>query len=245
MRTSQNLRYGDGYNARPTLSQNLIELRLHLARIRRLPGCSMARHSEVLLDAIARGVVTLPEYAERWSVVVNWSTLFDLDYWKAFVCLATIVEDPKHLKLPLAWQRLRQAVEEGNTPALARSTKDALLELNSRQKECDIWFVPVQLGLLHMGKSTSQVRASLQDNEVPLDLLNTLVQIVIHQGRLRTVEDMWLDCAGVVVNSRIGIAPCFSVRAGGNADDLQIDIGFRQPDEGSPICGSGTFFYNW
>ncbi len=196
-----NYTYPEGYNAHPTLEENIQDLGEELKILRaffpELKNSDFDRHFGY---RIRMGDVVLPEGAERWTLIPLWSKIASHD--KAVTKVLDIIE-PGH-------DHARTG--EGYLRRQARTEK-MLRILREEQHNNDILLVPVQFGLRHRGRSVRRAREVFADNEFGLGTFEVGIMLLTHPEREVQMEQLDVDCAGDEYNEKVELNDGYSRRA--------------------------------
>ncbi len=228
--------YHSGYGVPVTMEENLREVRLAVERLRlSVPGFQGAKYSEFFLEQIESGLIVLPIKAERWSVMLRWTRLFSGGYLAALKCVAGVLGRQQSFD-----GSVLEKMDDRVQIQLARKTGEILVAATAKQNECDILIVPVQLGLNYQGQSLEDVHSKLGDDEAGIDLLNLLVQLLNYPLRLKSHEDLWMDCGGTrLMPDWSRSAPFLRVQK------TQLELKLGDPADDSGGSGVATFFSCW
>lgn len=125
--------------------------------------------------SIPETVPLLPEKAEHYFLIPKWNRI-----GKTYVqaCNAVIAAIKKQ--------------RDGKTYQWVEFTEDNLRPLKRDVPE----IIAAQFGELHKGESVRRVRNSKDSNEALLGLYEICVMVLTHPDRIKSYDDLWIDCAG-------------------------------------------------
>lgn len=170
-----------------------------------------------LLAQIEKNEVKLPEHAEGWFAIPNWtkhSAIFGSTYSQA---VQKVLDTIKQSRGALYNYREGQ-IDEQHLRQSVRSQK-FWQDISEAQGNPDILVVSAQFGLRHRGRSARRAREVFQQNEFGLGAFVNGIMILTHKERLMHYDDLWIDCSGDEFDDpgddvRFDRAPCFSFSGG-------------------------------
>ena len=144
---------------------------------------------------IEKGEVLLPEGAEGWFCVPNWSKhpyIFGQDYSSA---VRNVLGALKKVRGGRFSNYHEGEIDEKHLRQRDR-TKACVQMLSDAQENPDILIVPAQFGIRHRDKSCQRVRFICRGTEWALDSFSIGCMILTHPNRLMYFQDLWIHCAG-------------------------------------------------
>lgn len=199
------------------------------------PGIGFANLD--LVGAIERGEVTLPQHAEGWFSIPDWTKnpiIFGAAYGEALQKMFDTIRVTRNGKFhnyrdgQLGPELLRQT----------EHTENFFRELSEAQGNPDILIVPAQFGIRHRGRSVRRAREVIvsSSGEFGLGAFAVGAMILTHPERLMNYNDLRIDCAGDEFAPEAGgdfsRAPCFYFDGGG-LEFGTIFVGYPREGYGS------------
>jgi hypothetical protein len=199
------------------------------------PGLGYANQD--LLARTEKGGVELPQHAEGWFAIPNWTknpAVFGATYSEA---VQKVLDTIKQSRGELYNYREGQ-IDEKHLRQSAHSQK-FWQDISEAQCNGDILIVAAQFGLRHRGRSVRRAREVFQTNEFGLGAFANGIMILSHAERLMHYDDLWIDCSGDEFDDpdddvRFDHAPFFRFRGG------KVEFGTRYVGYALAFYGSSS-----
>jgi len=192
--------YPQGFAVRPICEQ--------LLALKNFPLFANLDTSKAL--ACSKNMRALPEGADGPAVFPRWQTIAKT-YGEAVEKVFALLGQTR------AFKNWREGQLGGKYLRESEWKAKAIAAISAAQ-EGDFIVIPVQLGMLHRGRSVRRAIEVMGDKEFGLGAYEVAILLLTHPDRFTSREDLFIDCAGDEyapdADGRFNYAPVFFFDAG-------------------------------